>query len=105
MQIHTTMHHVYILFSKKLNRFYIGCTSDLNLRLDFHLHDTQTRKFTHKADDWKLFFSLECSSKRQALAIEKHIKAMKSKTYILNLSKYPEVTAKLLEKYTLASEF
>ena len=93
------MHQVYILFSEKLNRFYIGYTSDLNVRLDFHLNDSQTRKFTHKTDDWKLFFLLECTSKKQALAIEKHIKAMKSKTYILNLSKYPEISEKLLDKY------
>ncbi|PXY38851.1 excinuclease ABC subunit C, partial [Flavobacterium cheongpyeongense] len=35
----------------------------------------------------------------QALAIEKHIKDMKSKIYIENLLRYPEVINKLLEKY------
>jgi putative endonuclease len=50
------------------------------------LNDTQIRKYTYRADDWKLFYSLECGSKAQALAIEKHIKAMKSRTYILNLA-------------------
>jgi putative endonuclease len=69
------------------------------LRLDFHLHDTQARKFTYKADDWTLFFSVECASKNQALAIEKHIKAMKSKVYIENLLRYPELSLKLLERY------
>ena len=93
------MHHVYILFSEKLNRFYIGYTSDLDIRLNLHLNGEHSRKFTYKADDWKLFFSMEWSSKKQALAIEKHIKAMKSKTYILNLSKYPEISDKLLDKY------
>ncbi len=38
-------------------------------------------------------------SKAQALAIEKHIKAMKSKIYIHNLKKYPEMIDKLLLKY------
>lgn len=93
------MHIVYILHSQKLNRFYIGYTTNLDLRLDFHLNDKQARKFTYKADDWTLFFSLACTSKMQALAIEKHIKAMKSKVYIENLAKYPEMTHKLLEKY------
>ncbi|UPQ80262.1 GIY-YIG nuclease family protein [Flavobacterium azooxidireducens] len=93
------MHIVYILHSQKLNRFYIGYTTNLDLRLDFHLHDTQARKFTYKADDWTLFFSLACTSKNQALAIEKHIKAMKSKVYIENLAIYPEITSKLLNKY------
>jgi len=93
------MHIVYILLSKSLNRFYIGYTTDLDIRMDFHLHDIQSRKFTYKADDWKVFFSLKCTSKKQALAIEKHIKAMKSKIYIENLLKYPEISEKLLEKY------
>lgn len=92
------MHTVYILNSQKLNRFYIGYTTNLDLRLDFHLKDTQARKFTYKADDWTLFFSLACTSKKQALAIEKHIKAMKSKVYVENLVKYPEISHKLLEK-------
>ncbi|WP_026977095.1 GIY-YIG nuclease family protein, partial [Flavobacterium tegetincola] len=79
------MHTVYILHSEKLNRYYIGYTSNIDVRLDFHSNDSQTRKFTYKADDWKLYLSINCSSKPQALAIEKHIKAMKSKTYIDNL--------------------
>ena len=72
------MNFVYILYSQKQNRFHNGYTTNLETRLDFHLNDTQTRKFTHKADDRSLFFKLQCDSKPQALAIEKHIKAMKS---------------------------
>lgn len=95
------MFFVYILFSKKLNRYYIGFTSNLNQRLDFHHNDTQSRKFTYNAEDWILHFTLECKSKEQAMAIEKHIKAMKSKTYIQNLVKYPEIKHKLLSKYNV----
>jgi len=95
------MFFVYILFSKKLNRYYIGFTSNLNQRLDFHHNDTQSRKFTYNAEDWILHFTLECKSKEQAMAIEKHIKAMKSKTYIQNLVKYPEIKCKLLSKYNV----
>jgi len=35
------------------------------------------------------------------LKIEGHIKGMKSKNYIVNLAKYPEMVTKLLEKYSL----
>jgi len=42
---------------------------------------------------------MECENKTQALAIEKHIKSMKSKIYIENLKKYPEMVTKLLIKY------
>ena len=90
---------VYILHSENLNKHYIGFTENLNQRLEFHLNDAQARKFTYKADDWKLVFKINCVTKQQALLIEKHIKAMKSKVYIQNLMKYPEISIKLLEKH------
>ena len=98
------MHIVYILKSVKLNRFYIGYTSNLDLRLEFHADDTQTRKFTHSATDWELVFTINCATKKQGLLIEQHIKSMKSKVYIHNLTQYPEMTEKLLEKYKEASD-
>ena len=92
------MHQVYILFSKKLNRFYIGYTSDLETRMEFH-RNSETSKFTHNASDWEIFFEIDCENKNQGLAIEKHIKSMKSKIYIENLTKYPEMIEKLKLKY------
>ncbi len=67
---------VYILHSKKLNRFYTGYTQNLAIRLSFH-NNPESRKFTAKADDWKLFLRIQCHNKKQALAIEKHIKKRK----------------------------
>ena len=90
---------VYILHSISLNRFYIGMSSNLNNRLDFHLNPTESRKFTAKTNDWKLFISIDKLSKNQALNIEKHIKKMKSKIYIQNLLKYPEIIEKIILKY------
>ena len=92
------MHLVYILHSKKLNRYYTGYTSDFETRLIFH-QNSESRKFTYKAKDWIVFKTIECHSKSQALAIERHIKRMKSKIYIENLSKYPEMIENLLNKY------
>jgi putative endonuclease len=93
------MNCVYILYSAKLDRFYIGFTAYFDLRLQFHLTSEESRKFTYNADDWILFLKIECQNKPQALAIEKHIKAMKSKVYIKNLIIYPEIVSKLIEKY------
>jgi putative endonuclease len=91
-------HIVYILFSKKLNRFYTGYTSNLTTRMDFH-RNAPNNKFTAKADDWELFYTIDCDCKKQALAIEKYIKRMKSSKYIRNLIIYPEITQKLLLKF------
>lgn len=93
------MNIVYILYSQKLNRYYIGYTSDFDLRFEFH-KNADARKFTYNATDWILFLKIDCKSKKQALCVEKHIKSMKSKTYIQNLLQYPEIIHKLLEKYT-----
>ena len=54
---------------------------------------------TRKANDWILYYTIDCKSRRQAIQIERHIKRMKSKKYIQNLQKYPEITIRLLKKY------
>ena len=93
-------HVVYILQSKKLNLYYIGYTSNIDLRLEFH-KNSPSYKFTANANDWILFLSFNCEHKTQALSIEKHIKNMKSKTYIENLARYPEIIDKLIAKYKI----
>ena len=92
------MHFVYILYSAKLNRFYTGYTSNFDSRMEFH-RNAESHKFTANAEDWELYLKIECENKSQALSIEKHIKNMKSKTYIENLIKYPDIILKLKEKY------
>ena len=96
------MFYCYILFSKTLDRFYVGSTIlSPETRLGRHLQKHYGKhKFTAKANDWKLFFSIVCSSEKQARDIEKHIKSMKSKVYIQNLIKYPEITRRLLKKFS-----
>ena len=89
---------VYILFSEKLNKFYIGFTTNLEERLQFH-QTAETRKFTYNANDWIVFLAIECDSKSQGVGIEKHIKSMKSRAYIHNLKTYPEIIEKLKAKY------
>jgi putative endonuclease len=91
----------YILYSNQLDKFYIGYTAiGANDRLERHLseHYGPTR-FTHKAKDWILFMEIECQSSEQARKIEAHIKSMKSKTYINNLKKYPEMIDKILKMF------
>ncbi len=94
-------HSCYILFSPKLDRFYIGSTSiGAGLRLSDHINDKYgISKFTHKAKDWVVFLEIECSSASQARKIETHIKSMKSKVYIKNLKQYPEMIEKLVKRF------
>ena len=87
---------LYILFSPKLGKFYIGSCLNLEVRLEEHKNKTINGAFTAKTDDWELVFSILNLEYRQARRIEAHIKKMKSKNYILNLKKYPELADKLI---------
>lgn len=91
----------YILHSKRLNKFYIGYTTG-TIEKRIEKHNTSFyggKKYTHGTCDWELFYCIECESILQAIRIEGHIKNMKSRVYINNLIKYPEVSDKLLLKY------
>ena len=65
---------VYILFSKKLNRFYTGSCKDLSQRLDQHKKKVFEDCFTAKADDWEVFLSIDELAPKSARLIESHIK-------------------------------
>ena len=95
------MFFVYIIKSNSIDRFYIGYTSEsIEERISKHNSSFYSNGYTSKVDDWTLFYSIECTSASQALKIEKHIKKMKSRKYIENLIKYPEITIKLLARYS-----
>jgi len=96
------MHYVYIIYSLSSDSFYIGETSDLETRLSSHNNKVFDKSFSKIADDWEYFYIIPCNDRKQAIAIEKHIKKMKSKIYIRNLILYPEITETLLKKYYYA---
>ena len=52
------------------------------------------------AEDWELYHSIDELAYKQARSIETHLKKMKSKTYIYNLTKYPEIIERLKVKYS-----
>ena len=90
----------YILFSNKLNRYYTGFTTlPLEERVENHLSNYYDNKFTSKANDWIAFLEIKCPNADIARKIEAHIKRMKSKLYLENLKKYPEMIKKLIAKY------
>jgi putative endonuclease len=89
---------VYILYSKKINRYYIGSCLDLDQRIKEHATN-RYKGFTTKAQDWEIFFEITNLEYQQARSIEKHIKSMKSTTYLVNIKKHKEIAQKLVQKY------
>ena len=74
------MFYVYILYSSKLNRFYIGYSSNLENRICDHNSGIST--FTSKADDWELKYSEQFPTRELAMKREKEIKKKKSRSYL-----------------------
>ena len=89
------MYTVYILFSLKKQRFYIGFTSD-QITERIRKHNSNHRGFTGKQGDWELFYQEQYVDKADAMKREKEIKGWKSRKMIERLiasgvgSKHPD---------------
>ena len=93
------MSTVYILFSTKINKFYIGFTTTaLEERLQKHNHEYYENKFTAKGIPWEVYLEIKCNANNQARKIETFTKKMKSKNFILNLKEHGYQF--LLEKFS-----
>jgi putative endonuclease len=69
---------VYILYSEKLDKYYIGSTEG-SIEERFKKHLSGHKGFTAKVKDWKVIYSEILPDKHQALTREKHIKSWKSR--------------------------
>jgi putative endonuclease len=85
------MHFQYIIYSKTQNRYYIGETSDLDYRLELHNTHQFKGSYTKIANDWEFVLQHECSSKTEALYLERFIKRMKSRKFIEKIIKDPDI--------------
>jgi len=66
--------YVYLLITKRLNRYitYVGYTNNINKRLELH-NTSRGAKFT-KGKDWKIIFQKKFSSKSIAMKEEYKLK-------------------------------
>jgi putative endonuclease len=77
------MHYIYILYSAKLGKFYIGYSADIRDRLA--KHNRSLKGFTAAGKPWKLIYTEEFTSKKEALMREKQLKKWKNKERISQL--------------------
>jgi putative endonuclease len=77
------MPFTYILFSEKLNKYYIGACVNLERRL--YEHNIGHSKFTSIGMPWKIVYMEEYPTLAEAKKREKQIKNMKSRKYIDDL--------------------
>ena len=86
LQPTTTMNfYIYILYSKSIDKYYVGFSNDPWKRLEQHLNNDPD-KFTGKAKDWVLSVAFWVSHEsKDAIKIERFIKKQKSRVLIEKL--------------------
>ena len=73
---------VYVLYSESSNRTYTGFTSNLEMRL--RSHNEFGKGWTSRYRPWKLIYSKEFLSKREALDYENWLKSGAGREFIRN---------------------
>ena len=74
------MFTTYILKSDKLDTYYIGYTGDVSARIA--KHNSGGSRWTRGGMPWKIVFTRDFVSKREAIKFERHLKKMKSRRII-----------------------
>jgi putative endonuclease len=77
------MYAVYILYSSKLDKYYIGYSADVVGRL--RRHNSHSRGYTCAGKPWILVYSENYENKSDAEAREKQLKKWKNRTRLEDL--------------------
>ena len=79
--------YTYILFSEKLNKYYVGSTNDLARRLSDH--NRGKTAFTKTGMPWIMQYAESFGTRKDAVSREMEIKKRKDRSYIERLIKLP----------------
>ncbi|MFN5416484.1 MAG: GIY-YIG nuclease family protein [Flavobacteriia bacterium] len=74
------MFQVYLLYSEKFNKIYIGFSSNLIERLKSH-NELGTKGYTVKFRPWELIYTETFSEKNLALKREKELKTSRGRAF------------------------
>ncbi|WP_445714864.1 GIY-YIG nuclease family protein [Flavobacterium sp.] len=80
-----SMYFVYIIYSAKLDNYYVGTTDDVGRRLNEHNSKKYLNSFTCKGIPWELKLSYLCDKSETAYKLERFVKRMKSRSFILKI--------------------
>ena len=76
---------LYVLYSEKADRYYVGQSTDPHRRLEFH--NSIENGFTARYRPWRIVFLRECESTEIAGKLESKVKRWKSRKMIEKLIK------------------
>ena len=77
------MFYTYIIYSKLTDKYYVGYTQDLKLRLE--RHNSGWSRSTKSGVPWELVYNEKFETKSEAIKRENEIKREKSRKYIEEL--------------------
>jgi putative endonuclease len=77
------MFHVYVLYSSKFNKIYIGYSADIKKRFLSH-NQLATKGYTVKYRPWVIAFTEQFESKSQAIKREKQLKSSRGRAEVWN---------------------
>ncbi|MEQ8625399.1 MAG: GIY-YIG nuclease family protein [Vicingaceae bacterium] len=72
---------VYILYSERIDKYYVGKSENPNNRLNYHNSDNN-RIWTKRGKPWESKTSIEFENEAQATKAERFIKKQKSRKFI-----------------------
>ena len=78
------MFWTYILYAEKSDKYYIGFTKNIEMRLASHNHP-KNKGYTKRYQPWILVYSKAFNSKEDAMNHENYLKSLKSKKAIQEL--------------------
>jgi len=85
------MYYSYILYSKSIDTFYKGSTSDITERVK--RHNSGSEKYTTKGSPWILLWFTEKNTRSEAYKLEMKLKNLSRKRTIDFILKYKEGVA------------
>ena len=91
------MHYLYIIYSEKLKKYYVGETSDIDQRLQQHNSHYFKNNYTKGAEDWVGKLKFRTSSKYEAILLERYIKRMKGRKFTEKLIALPAILKDILK--------
>jgi putative endonuclease len=82
------MYLIYVLYSKKHNKIYIGQTVDLIKRFEEHNSSgLSSNSYTKRYIPWEVIYKEEYNTRPESLRREKQLKSQKGREFIWNLIK------------------
>jgi len=78
------MYSVYVLYSRKFDKIYVGYTSDLEQRLISH-NELSAKGWTPKYRSWELVYVEEFPDKKSAMKRERELKSHQGRDFIRNI--------------------